>query len=790
MGCFPSAFRRVTLRRMLKQHAKRLNYLHLSYTYFVGSSLLFSLVLWLMERGTVAYIDALFLSVSGMTVTGLSPVNSSALSTPSHVLLFFTMIVGSNVFTSLIPVWIRRRALLEYNTKNEADRDNLANSEDGVEDHTFRLAEFGLTTMRRRDWRDRTIGTGGPLVQSPSSILGKSRPEAPAKPKEPNSVPCVGGPEKKPLPPLNYDVVDSDVSKSNMRTNADTVRSLGQVRFATKHGEPEGTSAGLDFSAQFVTANTATSNATSSDPLVPVPRPELSHGSLYALEEVVGVEFLALTKLQKIVLLLFLAVQLMVAIIVRITLAASPETAAVLDRHSVDLWFFSAHISVSAFNNAGFTLLDDSLDSFSGSGIIIFTLAFSILVGFTAWPIAMRLVLHLLAMYHQRRGNVHEKRVYQYLLDHPRRCYTHLFEWHQTRWLCFVITILTSSQLILALVMDWNAPYAAGMGAFTKIADEFFQSCSTRLAGLTVIPVPESSSSVLFLYLIMMYIGVYPVVVNIRETNVARKRVNELGLRRFPTSDFSDLPMQRFQTGDSLALSRFRTMDSTMTEMRHKVPSGSYIMAQSKELFWEQIAWPIVGLLLVLIVQDVDGAGKEEGYAIFDYLFEVISAYGTVGLTLGVTSRLHVISKLVIMCLMLIGRHRGMPEAFDVTVRIPSKHTGVEAKRVIDLQTGNAVDGAQWVDDVTSPAEETLGQPDLVGSGAIAGSGFGPATYSADEGVGPLPVIDRTVRHLPRVRKDSQKSMGGVALRRFYTGTNQGGSGNFFNLGLPRTRTQ
>ena len=41
-----------------------------------------------------------------------------------------------------------------------------------------------------------------------------------------------------------------------------------------------------------------------------------------------------------------------------------------------------------------------------------------------------------------------------------------------------------------------------------------------------------------------------------------------------------------------------------------------------------------------------------------DVVFEVISAFGTVGLTLGITSSLSFTGKIIIICLMIIGRLR------------------------------------------------------------------------------------------------------------------------------------
>lgn len=61
-------------------------------------------------------------------------------------------------------------------------------------------------------------------------------------------------------------------------------------------------------------------------------------------------------------------------------------------------------------------------------------------------------------------------------------------------------------------------------------------------------------------------------------------------------------------------------------------------------------------------------------------LFEVVSAYGTVGLSLGypninasLSAEFSVISKLVIIAMMIRGRHRGLPYALDRAIMLPSE---------------------------------------------------------------------------------------------------------------------
>ena len=72
-------------------------------------------------------------------------------------------------------------------------------------------------------------------------------------------------------------------------------------------------------------------------------------------------------------------------------------------------------------------------------------------------------------------------------------------------------------------------------------------------------------------------------------------------------------------------------------------------------------------------------------FTIFNVIFELVSAYGTVGLSLGVpydnysfSGSFKVLSKLVVIVVMLRGRHRGLPVAIDRAVMLPKDFTAAE----------------------------------------------------------------------------------------------------------------
>ena len=60
--------------------------------------------------------------------------------------------------------------------------------------------------------------------------------------------------------------------------------------------------------------------------------------------------------------------------------------------------------------------------------------------------------------------------------------------------------------------------------------------------------------------------------------------------------------------------------------------------------------------------------GSVEVFAFEDILFEVISAVGTVGLTIGISANASIVTKIVLICLMFLGR-LGALTLFEVFIK-------------------------------------------------------------------------------------------------------------------------
>jgi len=83
---------------------------------------------------------------------------------------------------------------------------------------------------------------------------------------------------------------------------------------------------------------------------------------------------------------------------------------------------------------------------------------------------------------------------------------------------------------------------------------------------------------------------------------------------------------------------------------------------------------------LIAVIQRTQLMTPQPGFGLFNLLFEVTSAYGTVGLSTGVpgedyslSGQFKTLSKVVMLFVMVRGRHRGLPFAIDRSILLPGE---------------------------------------------------------------------------------------------------------------------
>jgi trk system potassium uptake protein TrkH len=144
------------------------------------------------------------------------------------------------------------------------------------------------------------------------------------------------------------------------------------------------------------------------------------------------------------------------------------------------LWFGIFH-SISAFNNAGFSLFTDSLMSYQSDTISLFTISLLVVLGGLGYFV-------LIEIYENKK-------------------FSKRFTIH-TRIMLYGTVILIVSGMILFLSIEWNNPKTFGeLSFYDKILNSFFLSINFRTSGFNSIDIGSLKDSSLFFSTLFMMTG-------------------------------------------------------------------------------------------------------------------------------------------------------------------------------------------------------------------------------------------------------------------------------------------
>lgn len=258
--------------------------------------------------------------------------------------------------------------------------------------------------------------------------------------------------------------------------------------------------------------------------------------------------------------------------------------------------FSSIFHSISAFCNAGFSIFSNGFEPFRSNSGINFTISFLIITGGLGFLVLNEVFLFLKRKKPFSKFTIHSKLVL----------------------IVSTVLIISGTFIIFAeeLINRTNDLQIAD-----KLLSSFFQSVSARTAGFNTIDLNILSFSSIFIILLLMFIGASP------GSTGGGIKTTSLGLV------FAYF-RSRFQGKEKVNLF-YRT-----------IPQKNY----EKAFLMIIISFLLISLSLILILT------FEDKFSFSELLFEVVSAFGTVGLSLGITSELSLTSKIVIMVTMFTGR--------------------------------------------------------------------------------------------------------------------------------------
>ena len=355
---------------------------------------------------------------------------------------------------------------------------------------------------------------------------------------------------------------------------------------------------------------------------------------------------------------------------------------------------------MSAFCDLGLTVTANSMGSFGNAYWPQVVLMWLIVLGNTGFPVMLRFTLWVL--YKLSPELSHWRESLAFLLDHPRRCFTLLFPSAATWWLLVSILCLNITDWMLFIILQFRSTVMKAWPGGSRVIIGLFQAITTRTAGFTIVNLIELNPAMNVSYLVMMYISALPLAISMRRTNVYEEQ--SLGL--FEDSKLVDEVEEI-------------TDEEGNRKVLRAVPTRSFIGSHLRLQLSHDLWFLFVSLFIICICESkkiMDFNVPE--CTIFGIFFEIVSAYGTVGLTMGnpnVTTCLSadfcVISKLVMCAVLIRGRCRGLPYALDRAIMLPSRKVQ-QLDKVEDLKERRRE--KLWRKRTgVDPSEEEHGDPEL-----------------------------------------------------------------------------
>jgi trk system potassium uptake protein TrkH len=263
------------------------------------------------------------------------------------------------------------------------------------------------------------------------------------------------------------------------------------------------------------------------------------------------------------------------------------------DYDVVGALYMAVFHAVSAFNNAGFDLFGNSLEGFTGDITINFVVMILIIIGGIGFGVITEI------------SNFNK--------------FKHLSL--QTKIVILISVFLIIFGMVVIFGFEYTNPETMGNLSFgDKMLSSLFLSVTPRTAGFNTVPTGSLRNSTLFFVIVLMFIGASP-----------------------------------GSTGGGIKTTTFGVMAVTLWNlMIGKKDMEIFNRQLEKEVIYKAISITMLSAGLVILVTLILSI-TEQG-AFIDILFETVSAFGTVGLSTGVTPTLSKIGRSLIIFTMFAGR--------------------------------------------------------------------------------------------------------------------------------------
>ena len=292
--------------------------------------------------------------------------------------------------------------------------------------------------------------------------------------------------------------------------------------------------------------------------------------------------------------------------------------------------------SLSAFNNAGFDLFGDSLIGFAGDPLVVLPISVAIVMGGIGFPV----LVELWRLGRRRRRGGRSAGAVQ-----PVRLSLH------TRMTLLGSAVLLAGGTVLIALTEWRNPLTAGAySTLESLMTSWFMSVTTRTAGFSTIDVGGLDQATLLAIMVLMFIG------------------------GGSASCAGGIKVSTWATVGAGVWAEVRG-DPEVSLLGRRIDSA--VLRQA-------LAVTVIGLTVCVTATILVSAfSVDEGFTLTQVLFECVSAFGTVGLSTGITGDLPDPARALLVVVMLVGRTGPATVAAALAVRTRKRRFGLPAERPV-----------------------------------------------------------------------------------------------------------
>lgn len=275
--------------------------------------------------------------------------------------------------------------------------------------------------------------------------------------------------------------------------------------------------------------------------------------------------------------------------------------------------YHAVYNAISAFNNCGYSLFSDNLMGYQGDPIVNLTIMGLIVLGGIGFIVQYEVLSKLRGI--QKKLSVHSK-----------------------------IVIITTSVLILSgailfYVFERNH-IIKDVPVMNKILASVFQSVTPRTAGFNTVDIGLLTNATILLMIVLMFIGASP-------------GSTGGGVKTTSAALLVMMIWNRLKGNEEVNI------------FNRTVPRE--IMSRTISIIFAS-AFSVAIITSVLLIF---GEGKlpqtESRHFFVEYLFDTVSAFGTVGLSMGITPKLNDLQKYALILMMFVGRVGPLTLAFSLS---------------------------------------------------------------------------------------------------------------------------